>query len=87
MRQAHVRLAAHQRVPLVWRVKSEYHPHGGGLAGSVRSDKAGDLAWPDHERHAIECHSRPEALAYVGQFNRCLQGRITRSEPKLLFRR
>jgi hypothetical protein len=45
--------------------------HGGGLAGAVRPDEAGHLAWPDRERHPVQRLLRPEPLAQPGNVNGC----------------
>jgi hypothetical protein len=46
---------------------AEDHPHGGGLAGAVRADEAGERARWDGEAHAVHRPTGAEGLGHVPQ--------------------
>jgi hypothetical protein len=46
-------------------VKAEDQPHGGGLAGAVRPEEAGDRARLDSEGQMVDCQLVPVALGEV----------------------
>src|SRR3954452_15432408 len=49
-----VRTAVHGDRAAGGPVQADDHAHGGGLAGAVRAEEAGDLAGPDREAYAVD---------------------------------
>jgi hypothetical protein len=46
-------------------VQAEDHPHGGGLAGAIRAEEAGDHAGPAGEAEVIDGEDRAVAFGEI----------------------